>query len=64
MHGKTVRDARAPDDRAAPALGRMNEKRIPGYRSLGYAVEDDGGPASEAVAFTPAPAGQRPGSSR
>ena len=30
-------------DGAVPALRRMSEKRIRGYRSLGYAVEDSGG---------------------
>ena len=30
-------------DRAVPALRRMSERRIRGYRSLGYAVEDGGG---------------------
>ena len=31
-------------DREVPLLRRMSEKRIRGYRSLGYAVEDGGGP--------------------
>ena len=30
-------------DSAVPALGRMGERRIRGYRGLGYAVDEDGG---------------------
>ena len=43
-------------DGAVPALRRMSERRIRGYRSLGYAVDEDGGveaPGSELVIGQP-----------
>ena len=64
VYGKTVRDARAPDDRAAPALGRMSEKRIRSYRSLGYAFEDGGGLGLRGRRIHIRQAEQRPGNSR